>query len=357
MKIVYGCNGEGRGHAARTAALWPLLRVRHDITVWAPEGIDSFLHEKCGGIQTRAIPGLHFAHNGHRILYFETVRKNLPVIGRYREIITTLAREMKEIGVQGVISDYEPLTAMAAVKAGIPLINLNHPAVVLRSASLRIDAISAKLVSSLMSPPAQKNLICSFYDGDVGPILREEVRNAVPSRGEYILVYVKASSSDAVKNILKTFTDVDFRFFPASEPAEDFVTSLAGCRAVIAPAGHQLLSEALYLKKPVLAIPQEKQYEQRLNARMLKASGWGRGTDLSSLERDLRRFLDEIDSYPGKASPLYRFRTDDYTEITANMISEFLEAERRREKPSRRVSSHFFTYVPEKIRYLRDLSA
>ena len=75
MKIVYGCNGEGRGHAARTAALWPLLRVRHDITVWAPEGIDSFLHEKCGGIQTRAIPGLHFAHNGHRILYFETVRK------------------------------------------------------------------------------------------------------------------------------------------------------------------------------------------------------------------------------------------------------------------------------------------
>ncbi|MBN2861322.1 MAG: hypothetical protein JXK93_13735 [Sphaerochaetaceae bacterium] len=355
MKIVYGCNGEGRGHAARTAALWPLLRVHHDITVWAPESIGSFLHEKCSGIQTRTIPGLHFAHNGHRILYLETVKKNLPVIGNHRRIVTDLAREMKEHGVQGVISDYEPLTAMAAVKAGIPLINLNHPAVVLRTASLRMDAISAKIVSSIMSPPAQKNLICSFYDGDVGPILREEVRNAVPSRGDYVLVYVKPSSSDAVKNVLKAFGDIEFRFFP--DPERDFVQSLAGCRAIIAPAGHQLLSEALYLKKPVLAIPQEKQYEQRLNARMLKASGWGRGTDLSNLEKDLKKFLGELDSYPKKASPLYRFRTDDYTEVTAALIREFFESERQKEKPSKRVSSDFFTYVPEKIRYLRSLSA
>lgn len=355
MKIVYGCNGEGRGHAARTAALWPLLRVRHDITVWAPESIDSFLHEKCDGIQTRPIPGLHFAHNGHRILYLETLKKNLSIIGNRRKIVTLLAREMRENGVQGVISDYEPLTAMAAVKAGIPLINLNHPSVVLRTASLRGDAISAKIVSSIMSPPAQKNLICSFYDGDVGPILREEVRNAVPSRGDYILVYLKASSAEAVKSTLKAFSDTEFRFFP--DPSRDFIDSLAGCRAIIAPAGHQLLSEALYLKKPVLAIPQEKQYEQRLNARMLKASGWGRGTDLSNLGKDLRKFLDELDRYPRKASPLYRFRTDDYTEVTANMISEFFETEKQKDRLSKRVSSDFFTYVPEKIRYLRNLSA
>ncbi len=185
MKIVYGCNGEGNGHAARTAALWPLLRHRHDMRVWCPESIDGFLHETCEGISTKSIPGLHFSHNGHRIEYFNTLRKNLPFILQRKRIVAQMAREMKESGVQGVISDWEPFTALAAVKAGIPLISLNHPSVVRRSLSLKVDALSAKCVSALMSPPAQKNLICSFYEGDVGPILREEVRNA-PCRSQEI---------------------------------------------------------------------------------------------------------------------------------------------------------------------------
>ena len=123
----------------------------------------------------------------------------------------------------GVISDFEPLTANAAAKAGIPLINLNHPAVVRRYFSLLPDAVSAKVVAAFMTPPAQKNLICSFYDGDVGPILRQEIRRAQPERGDYILVYVKKSSSVAVKKILAQFPRQDFHFFPDKD--KDFIAS------------------------------------------------------------------------------------------------------------------------------------
>ncbi len=355
MKIVYGCNGEGNGHAARTAALWPELKNTLDMTVWCPPSIEGFLREKCPDIKIRSIPGLHFSLKDHKVDYWGTLLMNSSLLGKMNRIVSDLADQMVQTGVQGVLSDFEPLTALAAARAGIPLINLNHPAVVRRSISLLPDALSAKLVATFMTPPAQKNLICSFYDGDVGPILREEIRRAVPSKGRYLLVYVKQSSEERIRSILSDFPGREFHFFPDSR--RNFVTSLAGCAGVIAPAGHQLLSEALFLKKPVLAIPQEGQFEQRLNARMLRASGWGRGTDLKNLKKDLPRFLDDLDCFPFPSDPFYRFLTEDSTALTAGIIREFFEMETVREKLSPRVSCDFLSYIPERVRRLRELTA
>ncbi len=355
MKIVYGCNGEGKGHAARTAALWPELSRSLDITVWCPDSIREFLHEKCHDIRTRSIPGLHFSLREHKVDYWGTIMMNTPLIGQFSRMTGKMAKEMMDSGVQGVISDFEPFTAAASAKAGIPLINLNHPAVVRRYFSLLPDAISAKAVATFMTPPAQKNLICSFYDGDVGPILREEIRKARPSRGDYLLVYVKKSSSEQVKEILADFPGREFHIFP--DPDRDFITSLAGCAGVVAPAGHQLLSEALYLKKPVLAVPQQGQYEQRLNARMLRASGWGRGTDMKKLKEDLARFLQDLNSFPFKADPFHKFLTGDYTGITASIIRDFFVTETARGRLSPRVSCDYLSYIPERIKRLKERTA
>jgi uncharacterized protein (TIGR00661 family) len=266
-----------------------------------------------------------------------------------------MALKMKEQKIAGVLSDFEPFTATAAWKAGIPLLNLNHPAVVLRYFSLLPDAVSAKVVASVMTPPAQKNLICSFYDGDVGPILRDEIRRAVPVKGDYILVYVKESSREQVRTALSAFPEKDFRFFP--DHSQNFISALAGCSGVIAPAGHQLLSESLFLKKPVLAIPQKGQYEQRLNTRMLKASGWGRGADLNNLARDAEAFLKDLDQFPFEPDPFHKFLFDDHTGRTADIILSFFEKEGRLSKLSPRVSCDYFQYFPEKIRRLRELTA
>ncbi len=355
MKIVYGCNGEGRGHASRAAALWPLLREHMDMHVWCPESVNDFLHGKCKGIKTHLIPGIHFSMSEHSINYWQTFARNFPLIFQYQNIVDAMASEMIKQGVNGVISDFEPFTAAAAVKAGIPLINLNHPAIVRRYLSFLPDAVTARFVAAFMTPPAQKNLICSFYDGDVGPILREEIRSVLPSIGKHILVYTKKSSVGKVKQVLKNFPDQVFHVFPDSE--RDFVTSLASCKAVIAPAGHQLLSEALFLKKPVLALPQEGQYEQRLNAKMLKASGWGRSTSIGRLEKDLSRFLGDLPNFPYKADPFHTFMTDDHTQVTASRISQFFTEERAKQKLSTRVSCGYFSYIPTKIKQFKEYIA
>ena len=355
MNIVYGVAGEGRGHAARAAALWPFLSNDLELSIWCPESIAGFIREKCPQASLDKIPGIHFSLQGHKVDYLGTINKNLPLIFRFNEITDDMADRMKKRNVCGVISDFEPFTAVAAWKAGIPLLNLNHPAVVRRYFSLLPDAVSAKLVASVMTPPAQKNLICSFYDGDVGPILRDEIRRAEPRKGDYILVYVKDSSAEQVKKILADFPDQEFHIFPDKQ--KDFIHYLAGCAGVIAPAGHQLLSESLYLGKPVLALPQKGQYEQRLNARMLKASGWGRGTDLNNLAKDAKEFIRDLDRFPFKADPYHKFIFEDHTARTAGIISGFFHEAAGRETLSPRVSCDFFQYFPEKIKRLKDLSA
>ncbi len=355
MNIVYGVAGEGRGHAARAAALWPFLSENLNLSVWCPESIAGFIREKCPQASLDKIPGIHFSLQGHKIDYLGTINRNLPLIFRFNEITDEMARRMKKQDVRGVISDFEPFTAVAAWKAGVPLLNLNHPAVVRRTFSLLPDAVSAKVVASVMTPPAQKHLICSFYDGDVGPILREEIRNAVTRKGDYILVYVKESSAEEVKTILSAFPDQEFHFFP--DKKKDFITHLAGCAGVIAPAGHQLLSESLYLRKPVLAIPQKGQYEQRLNARMLRASGWGRGTDLNNLAKDAKAFIRDLDGFPFRADPYHKYILEDHTGKTAEIISAFFHEAAGEKTLSPRVSCDFFQYFPEKIRRLKEASA
>jgi uncharacterized protein (TIGR00661 family) len=60
----------------------------------------------------------------------------------------------------------------------------------------------------------------------------------------------------------------NLRYQPFGEAT--FIDDLASCRAVIAGGGFTLMGEAVYLHKPMLAVPVGRQFEQVLNARYLR---------------------------------------------------------------------------------------
>lgn len=72
---------------------------------------------------------------------------------------------------------------------------------------------------------------------------------------------------------------------------DGFVEDLRTCRGVVASAGFSLMSEAVYLHKPMLAIPLAGQFEQIMNARYLERLGFGVAAD-SIDEAALERFLE-----------------------------------------------------------------
>ena len=72
---------------------------------------------------------------------------------------------------------------------------------------------------------------------------------------------------------------------------EVFIDDLRTSRGVVASAGYSLMSEVVYLRKPMLALPLAGQFEQEMNARYLERLGYG--TAATALdEPSLERYLD-----------------------------------------------------------------
>ena len=112
--------------------------------------------------------------------------------------------------------------------------------------------------------------------------------------------------------------DGNLRFRPFSEPA--FIEDLATCRGVIAGGGFTLMGEAVFLHKPMLAVPLAGQFEQFLNARYLEREGFGMFAENFEDPATVRAFLDRTATLTRN---LARYQQKDNRAIL-DAIDEFL---------------------------------
>jgi uncharacterized protein (TIGR00661 family) len=158
------------------------------------------------------------------------------------------------------------------------------------------------LITSFFFPPVRKERT-SLYP----PILRPQIFEATPTRGDHLLVYQTSTTNDALLKILEeagvpcrvygfgrseTLGRLELR--PFSE--DGFIEDLASCRGVLATGGFSLMGEAVYLGKPLLAVPLRKQFEQLLNALYLKKLGYGEFHEHLNPEA-VRGFCSRLDGY------------------------------------------------------------
>ncbi len=141
----------------------------------------------------------------------------------------------------------------------------------------------------------------------MGPLLREEVLQARPARGDYLLAYFNRGDNQLTPRVEEAMTRIGIPIIvygttrrgqdghlhyrpPSTGP---FLDDLARCRAVFSTAGNQLVGEAMWLGKPMLVMP-EYTVEQRLNAAAVERLGIGmqvRQDEVTSAT--LTRFLGE----------------------------------------------------------------
>jgi uncharacterized protein (TIGR00661 family) len=270
------------------------------------------------------LPYIKTIYRNNAIDNVGTVRYNFEIFRRGYSIVRRLGRKLTRLKVDAVISDYEPLIARAAGQARIPVLHVSHQRVVNDHPALRTSWFKAMGVGAFMMRNARNCITSSFYNGDVGPLLRPEITGLTPTRGDHVFVYAREAFREHVFPALATFPATKFMVFPSTE--QDFAQSLAASRGVISPAGHQLTSEALHLGKPLLVFPQKGQYEQQLNARMLVRSGWGIIGEFGNMEDSIRVFLDQVDRFPlHEPDPHVRFCLHDDTDHAVALVEERLE--------------------------------
>jgi uncharacterized protein (TIGR00661 family) len=321
-RLAFSCAGEGFGHIARIVALSEYLKKEYDIIYFIPRTVKEFLQQHLGGVEIIIVPSFHFVLENHGIDYVKTAAGNIPYIFRFRKIVSVIRSQLSSCRIDALVCDFEPFVSRAALSLGIPLMNFSHPGILIKTLPLTPAGIISRLVARFMTPGAQVTAFCSFYNGEAGPVIRNEIRMQKPTAGNYFLVYTKHDSRRKMIKALKKFPEYQFKIYPGA--GVDFAEALAGCRGVIAPAGHQLISEALYLGKPVLAFPQKGQYEQTVNARMLQKAGRGMYGRLRYAEQDIKKFFTLIDAFPFPPDPFERFCFTDDTPHVIALIHRFV---------------------------------
>lgn len=315
--ILYGVNGEGAGHSTRSREVISHLQQRgHQVHV---ASFDRGLQNLAGDFDVTEIYGFRFAYVNNRVRYRRTVARNLITAPGALRSLRRLLRLIEERRIHLVVTDFEPLTCAAGRHKRLPVISLDNQHC-LTNARISYprrharDAAAAKLVTRLMTPGADAYLVISFFQAPLRdrktflfpPILRQEVLAARPSAGEHVLVYVTSPS----RELVRVLRQVPCRFLCYGFGREDsegnlsfqkpgldtFLDHLVSCRAIIANSGFSLVSEALHLGKPYLAVPVQHQFEQVFNAHYLEKTGYGAyGEDLD--EERVRAFLSGLDRY------------------------------------------------------------
>lgn len=296
-KIIYGVSGEGSGHSTRAREMAHCL-IEHGHAVKLAS-YDRGFENLRGEFDVQAIEGLTISSQDNRVSVLKTIGENLRrlpagnrALWHFRDLFQTWQPDV-------VITDFEPMSAYLAEFFGLPLITIDNQQRMryVEYTEPPNRASEAKLTRRLiraMVPWPSVSLITAFTQGQLKnercflypPLVSQDVREMPSSDEDFVLVYL-TSGFDSLLPILKTYprerfvvygynraeTDGNLTLHPASRPR--FIDHLSRCKAVIATAGFTLISEALFLGKPYLAMPMSGQYEQELNAFQLADCGYG----------------------------------------------------------------------------------
>lgn len=297
-RIVYGVSGEGSGHSSRARVmLTHLQRLGHTVKVVSYDRGYANLKDDFDLFETE---GLHIASDDNRVKKVKTFTDNLKRLPRGRRKLNELRQALfNTFEPHAVITDFEPMTAYLAHHHALPLISIDnqHRLRYMRFScpeALYPDWQLTKNIVRAMIPSPDAALVTTFYQGEplnnrtflFPPILREEVLRLQPQYQDHILVYL-TSGFESFIEVLKQLSHQPFIVYGSNREAREdnllykmpssngFLQDLATCRAVMATAGFTLISEALHLHKPYLALPMIGQFEQEINAHFLSQLGYG----------------------------------------------------------------------------------
>jgi uncharacterized protein (TIGR00661 family) len=323
VRILYGVNGEGMGHATRSEVVIGALLAEHDVRVMASGAAFKYLEPRLGHVSE--VFGPSFAMDHGEIRRWASVTHT---VGAARRELPDSVRQwmaaVHEWRPDVVVTDFEPLSGIYARSAHVPLVCVDNIHMIDRcrhddeiTADAREDFRIACAVTRAMVPTAGDYVITTFFKPPllrgrtvlVPPIVRPAIVAAQPERGEHLLVY--SGGSDQLIDALRECgapsrvygmrdgqevgtTDGAIEYRPRS--VDGFLADLVGARGVITGGGFSLLSEAVYLGKPVLSIPLRGQFEQLMNARYLQREGFGMCAPAIDAPA-LSAFLDGLDGF------------------------------------------------------------
>ncbi|MEK6920643.1 MAG: glycosyltransferase family protein, partial [Nanoarchaeota archaeon] len=237
-----------------------------------------------------------------------------------------------------VITDFEPFLMYWAKVFSVPTISIDNQHSITNT---QIDRIKSQWLTEVYSravihtflPNPDKTIITTFFSTPiikdntilVQPIIRPEVQklrnknnktsknNKTPRSEEkqqdkeHIFVYQTSPSYKRMIPVLKKINRqfIMYGFNKETKEAnltfkkfntEEYLEDLATADAVIINGGFTVLSEALFLQKPIFSIPIKRQFEQIINGHYINVLQYGMAVkDIN--EQNFTKFLERKELY------------------------------------------------------------
>lgn len=319
-RIFYSVCGEGMGHAIRSSVILEHLTKKYDVYIFSSERAYEFLSNKFDNVFE--IGGFNTVYENNVVrtkkTFFKALKANPTNL---KEGYNVLYKECKRIKPNIIISDFENYASMLSKLMNIPLISLDNIHMLTQCEydyppHHRADMLTAKAVTKSYILRPKRHIITTFFYPPLKhpnmtalypPVLREEIMKLEPVGGDHVLVYQTAESSINLMEELKKLDykfivygfnkdDVDenltYRSFNEKQIFEDMRTA----KAIIVNGGFTMISEAIYLKKPIYCTPAHKNFEQILNGFYVEKLGFGESHDDLDVKK-IESFLANLDKY------------------------------------------------------------
>lgn len=368
-KILYGVCGIGNGHTYRQLPTLSYLAQTHKIMIFAyGDSLKFFLayFAEHANVRVVEVAAPYYVGDKTGIDFAATAKRALDSGINYTAVNNQALNEARKyLGKTDlVISDYEPISAQYAYTYNVPLVTIDQQSKYLSgdfptqlNGQGYIDEVERL---RLFFPKAAARIACSFFRVPqhhgtekvllYPPVLRDEVKamggKLATRNPKEVLVYLTAQDGFGQKpaqivELLISQPAMHFQvFIPKTADGttikvsknvslyqhgdQDFTKILSSCAGMATTAGHGLLSEAMYLGIPVLALPLPL-YEQQMNAHVIEANGFGMSAPalspetLSRFARNLPQFARAI-----KKDQRILLRGDGQQEIKTFLEQNFL---------------------------------
>jgi uncharacterized protein (TIGR00661 family) len=303
VKILYGVVGEGMGHATRSKVVISHLRARgHEVKIVVSGRAHGYMKRFFPDVEE--IHGLSLAYEGNAVEIGGTVKRFLAELHHKADNIEHMEKIHERFKAEAVVSDFESFAYLFGQRYRLPVLSIDNMQVMNRCelevpipSDEKVNFTLARTIVKAKLPGCHHYLVTSFFFPRVAkektslypPILRDEILAAKPrvKTGDHVLVY---QTADAWKELVPALQRMKSRFVVYGLKRDEdhgnvrlknfsetgFVDDLAQARAVITGGGFSLMTEAIYLGKPILSVPIKKQFEQLLNGLYLEKLGYGK---------------------------------------------------------------------------------
>ncbi|MCG9879206.1 MAG: glycosyl transferase [Bacteroidia bacterium] len=325
MKILYAVQATGNGHITRAIEIIPHLKMWGKVDVLV-SGSESEIELPFKVKYTFKGLSFVFGNNG-----------GVDIWKTYKKLHSLkLWREIKSLPIQKydlIISDFEPISCWAAIKAKKPCVGLSNQLATLHPLAPKpnkIDLLGKWVLHNYAPVTYSYGFHFKRLDQQIfTPIIRKEIRELTVSNAGHYLVYLPAYSDAKIIKHLSSFENINWMVFSKKSKKEYqeknvtilplsrqlFAEKLASAEGVICNAGFGTCSEALFLQKKLLVIPMKTQFEQHCNAAMLDEMG------VTVIKKLGKKHLSKIEFWLSEGKSI----EVDYPDNTADIIKTIVQ--------------------------------